>query len=225
MDNPDSPLEICTTDEPDRCVIWLHGLGADGHDFESIVPELNLPAALGVRFVFPHAPKRPVTINGGMVMRAWYDISPIAGGFADDDEDVRRSVDIVKTLVAQQAGYGIRPGHIVIAGFSQGGAIGLAAGLSMDQPVAGIMALSTYLPMADTFPRWMNPATLSVPVFQAHGLMDPLIPVARGRHTHALLHSQGYGAAWHEYPMAHAVCAQELDDISSWLVKVLGADA
>lgn len=221
MNRPDPPVEINPSADASACVIWLHGLGADGHDFEPVVPELELPDTLHVRFVFPHAPERPVTINGGMVMRAWYDIAPVTGGFSDNEVDIRQSVSLVSGMIAHEIDRGISADRIVLAGFSQGGAIALAAGLTWSEPLAGIIVLSSYLPMGDSAVQWINPASNSVPIFQAHGSRDPLIEMARGKASCALLRQLGYSVEWHEYPMEHSVCAEEIDDLSGWLLRVL----
>src|SRR6266568_2596934 len=188
-------IEIETGKDPTTSIIWLHGLGADGNDFATIVPELDLPKE-AIRFVFPHAPVQPVTINGGMRMRAWYDI---ADG-ANRREDER----------------GVR------AGFSQGGAIALQTGLRHPERIAGIMALSTYLPIAEELSAEASAANRDVPIFMAHGNYDPIVPLARAEHSRELLQSLGYPLEWREYGMPHSVCPEELADIGAWLGKVLG---
>jgi phospholipase/carboxylesterase len=216
-------LELETGRPPTASVIWLHGLGADGHDFEPIVPELDLPDSLPVRFVFPHAPMQPVTINGGAVMRAWYDVYGLQGVRREDAAGVRASQAAVEELLAREKKRGIPASRLVLAGFSQGGAIALQTALRHPERLAGIMALSTYLPVADTLAAEASAANRDVPIFMAHGLDDPLIPIERARTSRKLLESAGYRVEWHEYPMAHSVCAQEIADISSWLRRVLGA--
>ena len=217
-------VEVQTGPEPVGSVIWLHGLGADGHDFEPIVPELRLPAELPLRFVFPHAPVRPITINGGMEMRGWYDIVSLDAEGRADEPGVRASSAIVDELVDREVERGIEPSKIVIAGFSQGGAIALHNVLRATQKPAGLMALSTYLPLADTLQTEVvdNPAAgdTSVPVFMAHGSFDPVIPCEGGRQSAQALEQIGYSVEWHEYPMAHGVCPQEIGDISAWLQRV-----
>ena len=217
-------VEVQTGPEPVGSVIWLHGLGADGHDFEPIVPELRLPAELPLRFVFPHAPVRPITINGGMQMRGWYDIVSLDAEGRADEQGVRASSAIVDELVGREVERGIEPSKIVIAGFSQGGAIALHNVLRATQKPAGLMALSTYLPLADTLQAEVvdNPAAgdTSVPVFMAHGSFDPVIPIEGGRQSAQALEQIGYSVEWHEYPMAHGVCPQEIGDISAWLQRV-----
>jgi phospholipase/carboxylesterase len=213
-------IEIETAAPPDAAVIWLHGLGADGHDFEPVVPELRLPAALGVRFVFPHAPVRPVTLNMGMRMRAWYDIYQLGGG-REDAEGIRASQALTEGLIARERSRGIAPDRIVLAGFSQGGAIVLHAGLRHADRLAGILALSTYLPLSGTVAEEANVANRAVPIFMAHGRFDDVIPIGRAQQSRALLEQQGYAVAWHEYPMPHSVCGEEIADISGWLLSRL----
>jgi len=216
-------LELETGRAPTASVIWLHGLGADGHDFEPIVPELDLPDSLPVRFVFPHAPMQPVTINGGAVMRAWYDVYGLQGVRREDAAGVRASQAAVEELLARETKRGIPASRLVLAGFSQGGAIALQTGLRHPERLAGIMALSTYLPVADTLAAEASAANRDVPIFMAHGLHDPLIPIERAQMSRKLLESAGYRVEWHDYPMEHSVCAEEIADISSWLRRVLSA--
>jgi phospholipase/carboxylesterase len=213
-------IEIETGKNPTISVIWMHGLGADGNDFVPIVPELELPDA-AIRFVFPHAPVQPVTINGGMRMRAWYDISDSANR-REDERGVRASQALVEALVAREKQRGTSASRLVLAGFSQGGAIALQTGLRHPERIAGIMALSTYVPIAEKLAAEANPANRGVPIFMGHGSHDPIIPLPRAEHSRDLLQSLGYPVEWHEYPMPHSVCAEELGDISAWLGKVLG---
>jgi phospholipase/carboxylesterase len=201
-------------------VIWLHGLGADGHDFEPLVPMLGLPRRLAVRFVFPHAPERPVTINMGMRMRAWYDIARLGGG-PEDSAGIRESQALLEGLVARERARGVEPGRIVLAGFSQGGAIALHTGLRHAERLAGIMALSTYLPLAGTLEAERSAANADVPIFIAHGLNDEMIGVERALASRDALEALGYAPAWHEYPMAHAVCEEEVTAIAGWLAGIL----
>ena len=209
-------IEIETAPDPAASVIWLHGLGADGNDFVPIVGELELPR-LAIRFVFPHAPMRPVTINQGMVMRAWYDIAGADLARREDEGGVRASQALVEALIAREKARGASARRIVLAGFSQGGAIALQTGLRHPERLAGIMALSTYVPVAGSLAAEAHAANRDVPVFMAHGLYDPIVPVAAARRSHDLLQSLGYGVEWHEYPMPHSVAPQELDDIGAWL--------
>ena len=213
-------IELETGRPATASVIWLHGLGADGHDFEPIVPELDLPDALAVRFVFPHAPMQPVTINGGAVMRAWYDVDALEGQRREDGAGVRASQALVEELIASEKKRGLAAARIVLAGFSQGGAIALHTGLRHAEPLAGIMAFSTYLPLASTLAAEAA-ANRATPIFMAHGVHDPLIPVARATMSRRQLEAAGYAVEWHDYPMEHAVCATEIADISAWLQRVL----
>ena len=220
-------VEINTGTDPDASVIWLHGLGADGHDFEPIVPELRLPASLSARFVFPHAPVRPVTINGGMAMRAWYDIYSLDRGGAVDEQGIRDSAEIANALIRRERERGIAAGRIVLAGFSQGGAIARHAALRSPEPLAGLMALSTYLPLGSSLDDEVvdNTAAVndSIPIFMAHGTFDPVLPMQMGVDSRDLLRDRGFEIEWHEYPMAHAVCAEEIAHIRQWLVGVFDA--
>jgi phospholipase/carboxylesterase len=213
-------IEFDTAPAPDAAVIWLHGLGADGHDFEPIVPELRLPARLRLRFVFPHAPVRPVTINMGMPMRAWYDILQMSGG-REDAAGIRASQDLLEALIFRERGRGIAAGRIVLAGFSQGGAIALHTALRHAERLAGVLALSTYLPLASSLAAERSAANRDVPVFMAHGRHDPMIDIARARESRAALETLGYAVQWQEYAMAHSVCAEELGDIAAWLASRL----
>ena len=215
-------IELETARPATASVIWLHGLGADGHDFEPIVPELDLPDALAVRFVFPHAPMQAVTINGGAVMRAWYDVYALQGQRREDADGVRASQVRVEELIAHEKSRGVQASRIVLAGFSQGGAIALQTGLRHGERLAGIMALSTYLPIASTLAAEAAAANRAVPIFMAHGMDDPLIPIERAMISRRQLEAAGYAVDWHEYPMEHAVCAAEIADISAWLQRVLG---
>jgi phospholipase/carboxylesterase len=214
-------LELETGPEPTAAVIWLHGLGADGYDFEPIVPELDLPVAPAVRFVFPHAPMRPVTINNGAVMRAWYDIASLEGVRREDDAGVRASQASVEALIAREKSRGVSAARLVLAGFSQGGAIALQTALRHPERLAGIMALSTYLPLASTVAAEASPANRGVPIFMAHGQHDELIPIERAMISRDVLGKAGYEVEWHEYAMAHAVCREEIDDIAAWLRRLL----
>jgi phospholipase/carboxylesterase len=216
-------LEVETGPRPTAAVIWLHGLGADGHDFEPIVPELALADTLAVRFVFPHAPMRPVTINGGMIMRAWYDILSLEGVRREDDAGVRAAQASVEALIAREHARGVPASRLVLAGFSQGGAIALQTGLRHAERLAGIMALSTYLPLASTLAAEASPANRAVPIFMAHGRHDSLIPIERATISREALRKAGYDVEWHDYPMEHAVCGEEIADIAAWLNAVIPA--
>ena len=208
-------IQIETGPNPDAAVIWLHGLGADGHDFEPIVPELEL--ARPVRFVFPHAPIRPVTINQGMRMRAWYDIFQFGGG-PEDEPGLRASQKLTEQLIAAQ---GLPASRVVLAGFSQGGAIVLLTALRHAERLAGVMALSTYLPLAGTLAAERAEANRETPIFMAHGRYDDLIPMQRAQASREHLQKLGYAVEWHDYPMPHSVCAPQIADISSFLARVL----
>ena len=210
--------------ETQGSVIWLHGLGADGHDFEPIVPELWSSSEPGLRLVFPHAPMRPVTINGGMKMRAWFDILSLDRNGLADEAGVRASAEILEDLIQRELERGIDASKIVVAGFSQGGAIALHAALRSQQKLAGLMALSTYMPLASAFEdevlgtNAVDPREL--PIFMAHGTFDPVLPMELGRESADLLIASGFDVEWHDYPMAHAVCAAEIDDIRRWLQTI-----
>ncbi len=202
-------------------IIWLHGLGADGHDFEPIVPELGLPAMHGIRFVFPNAPLQPVTINGGMVMRAWYDVRSIDLTREEDEAGIRRATALLETWITAQTAAGIPASRILLAGFSQGGAIALFCGLRHPQRLAGILALSTYLPLPQTLAQEGSEANRHTPILMGHGTADPVIPVQHGRNTAARLEAWGNPVSWHEYPLQHGVSIEEIRDIGTWLVARL----
>ncbi len=209
-------VEIETAASPDASVIWLHGLGADGHDFEPVVPELRLAPTLRLRFVFPHAPVRPVTLNNGMRMRAWYDILQLGGG-PEDEAGVRASQGMVEALIDRERSRGVAARRIVLAGFSQGGAIALHTGLRQGQRLAGLLALSTYLPLAGSLQAERSEANRDVPIFMAHGEFDDVIPITRAQQSREALVAQGYAPQWHSYPMPHSVCGEEIADIAAWL--------
>jgi phospholipase/carboxylesterase len=214
-------IEIETAESPGASVIWMHGLGADGHDFVDVVPELGLPARPGVRFVFPHAPMRPVTINGGYVMRAWYDIRDDGGVRREDAAGVRASQKAIEALIAREKERGVPAAAIVLAGFSQGGAMALHTALRHPERLAGVMALSCSLPLAEALAAEAAPANRDVPIFMAHGTHDAMIPMARALRARETLAGLGYRLEWHEYPMPHSVCLEEIRDISAWLATVL----
>ncbi|HEV8018295.1 MAG TPA: hypothetical protein VGP32_07040 [Steroidobacteraceae bacterium] len=214
-------VEIETGRAPAAAVIWLHGLGADGHDFEPIVPELVKPGERALRFVFPHAPIRPVTLNGGYAMRAWYDIIAIDRRAAEDDSGIRASQALIETLIRREHARGISSQHIVLAGFSQGGALALFTGTRYPERLAGIMGLSCYQVLATRFDAERGAANQSTPVFLAHGLQDPVVAPALGEAACRQLQAAGYPVEWHAYSMPHAVCPQEVADIGAWLRRVL----
>ena len=215
-------IEHETAASPRYSVIWLHGLGADGHDFAPIVPELVAVDWPALRFVFPHAPVRPVTVNGGMPMRAWYDIVGFDLLAQQDEAGIRASIAATEALIARENARGVPDERVFLAGFSQGGAIALAAGLRHASRLAGIVALSTYLPIADTLAAERSAANAAVPIFQAHGSFDPVVVPPRSSASRDLLQGLGYRVDWHSYPMAHAVCAEEIADLRRWLGARLG---
>lgn len=217
----DPPIELETGPQPVASVIWLHGLGADGQDFVPIVPELNLSQFPPLRFVFPHAPYRPVTLNGGYVMRAWYDIAITSRGFSQNPDHLRESEAGVRALIARENERGIPTTRIVLAGFSQGGAVVLHTGLRLNQPLAGILVLSAPVPHVAELMTEVDPANAAVPVFLAHGMADSLVPFSLAEKIRARLQQGGLPLEWHAYPMEHSVCPEELKDIARWLHRVL----
>jgi phospholipase/carboxylesterase len=215
-------IEIETAPNPRHAVIWLHGLGADGRDFEPLVPELVDRAWPALRFVFPNAPMRPITINGGMSMRAWYDISGQEIAQRQDEVGIRASIGLLDELIEREVARGVASEDILLAGFSQGGAIALSGGIRHPQPLGGIIALSTYLPMAEKTDAEMSAANRTTPVFMAHGKLDPTISHALGEMSREYLMQRGYAVQWHSYPMAHQVCAEEIADLKRWIGGRLG---
>ena len=213
-------IVLDTGPNPQTSIIWLHGLGADGHDFEPVANELRLPAP--VRYIFPHAPMRAVTINGGFVMRAWYDIAEMDIAAKPDEAGIRDSQAQVEALIRRENERGIPSGRIFLAGFSQGGAVALHTALRQSQPLAGVLALSTYLPLSALAAQEMLPGTRTTPVFMAHGRSDTVVPAALGRASADALTTLGYRVDWHEYPMAHSVCEAELRDLERWLAARMG---
>lgn len=226
MDLPET-VEVQVGEKPQGSVIWLHGLGADGHDFEPIVPELRLAGNLSLRFVFPHAPVRPVTINGGMAMRAWFDIIALDRHGPHDEKGLRDSVAMLDALIEQEVARGIPGDRIVLAGFSQGGAVATYAAMTRSSPLAGLMALSTYLPLPAAVQEALKDdpdgQPRDLPVFMAHGTMDAVLPFGLGQESREVISALGFSVGWHEYPMAHAVCAEEIADIRRWLLDVYEA--
>lgn len=220
-------LEHETGASPEWTVLWLHGLGADGNDFMPIVPELVRADWPAMRFVFPHAPVRPVTINNGVPMRAWYDIRDLDLANRADATGVEESIAQVEALIEREAGRGIPASRVVLAGFSQGGAVTLAAGLRRATPLAGLVALSTYLPLAadalQALPATTGSQARTQPLFMAHGSHDPVVPLQAGRMGAEVLRGLGFKVEWHEYPMAHQVCAEQIADLAAWLGGVLKA--
>ena len=214
-------VEVVTGTRPTASVIWLHGLGADGHDFEPIVPELNLPDDLSIRFVFPHAPSMPVSINGGYIMPAWYDIRHTDIGYEQDEQGIINSNHMIQLLIDREEMQGIASNRIILAGFSQGAAMALHVGMRQGEPLAGIMALSGYLPLADKAEKELRSKTKSTPIFMAHGVHDPVVPFALGDGSRRKLESLGYAIEWHSYPMEHSVCQAEIVKIGQWITNVL----
>jgi phospholipase/carboxylesterase len=215
-------VELQTSLTPAASVIWLHGLGADGYDFVPVVRELELLKTPAARYVFPHAPTRAVTINGGYVMRAWYDILGNDLVRREDEQGIRESQQQVEALIAREVERGTPRSRIVLAGFSQGGAIALQTGLRQREPLAALLALSTYLPLAAAFDAERADASRSVPIFMAHGRSDPVIPLARATSSRDQLKAAGYSVEWHEYEMPHSVCEDEIRQIAAFLGRVLG---
>ncbi len=211
--------DIADTAVADAAVIWLHGLGASGHDFEPIVPELHLPATMSVRFIFPHAPTIPVTINGGMRMPAWYDILTLDIEREIDQQQFMASVDAVTALIEREISRGVSSERIILAGFSQGGAIAYHAALCYDKPLAGLMTMSTYFATHRTIAP--HPANKNIPIHIFHGMYDPMVPEAMGKHALAALEKMGYAPDYQTYPIEHEVCRQQIDDISIWIQQRL----
>jgi phospholipase/carboxylesterase len=214
-------VEVETGRDPAGSVIWLHGLGADGHDFEPIVPDLVRSGERALRFVFPHAPIRPVTLNGGFAMRAWYDIVALDRRGPEDEAGIRASEAAVAALIRRENARGIPSERIVLAGFSQGGAVALFAGTRYPQKLAGLMGLSCYLVLAGRLTAERAAANQATPVFLAHGLQDPVVVPALGEDAHRQLSAAGYAVEWHTYGMPHSVCPQEVADVAAWLRHVV----
>ncbi|MGI9263805.1 MAG: alpha/beta hydrolase [Gammaproteobacteria bacterium] len=222
------PLEVVeatTGENPSASVIWLHGLGADGHDFEPIVPDLKLPGGPDLRFVFPHAPVRPVTINAGYPMRAWYDIRSIDRSAPSDIDGIKSSMAGVRSLIENEVSRGVATDRIILAGFSQGGGIALNTALRYPKPLAGVIGLSTWVPGIDDLEAECDSANGSTPLFLAHGSLDPMVPEAHGRDSADKLEAMGYPVTWNSYPMMHSVCPEEIIAVRDWLVARLGSGA
>lgn len=215
-------VEISSGLNPTAAVIWLHGLGADGHDFEPLVPYLAWPGAPAIRYVFPHAPVRPVTVNGGMPMRAWYDILSMDSERGHDRTGIENSVSQVQALLDREHKRGIPAGKIILAGFSQGGAIALRLGLNYSQKLAGLIVLSSYLLFESELESRLHEANRHTAVFVGHGTQDPMVPLSMGQAVSSRLQSLGYPVEWHSYPMPHAVCQEEIEDLAAWLPERLG---
>ncbi len=214
-------VEVEPRQPADAAVLWMHGLGADGHDFESLVPELRLDGSPAIRFVFPHAPVRPVTINGGHRMRAWYDIAGFDKSAPQDEAGIRESAAALGELVRRERERGTPAERIVVAGFSQGGAMSLFLGPRWAERLGGVIGLSTYLPLADTLAAEAHPASAAVPLFLAHGSFDPVVPMAAGEASRDKLEALGYDVDWRSYPMPHSLCAQEVEDLRDFLLRAL----
>jgi len=221
VSEPLQTIEVQTGDNPTATVVWLHGLGADGNDFVPIVDELGLPDDLPVRFVFPHAPMMPVTINGGHIMRAWYDVSFDGVEKRPDERGIRASQAAIEALLARENSRGIAADRIVLAGFSQGGAITLHTGLRQAERLAGLMVLSSYLPLADALASERTAANAATSIFMAHGQDDPVIAIELAERSVGQLIGLGYDVEWRDYPMEHSVCLEEIAHIGAWLKKVL----
>ncbi len=211
--DPETPAEAS--------VIWLHGLGADAHDFEPLVPGLQGAISRPTRFVLPNAPTRPVTINGGLPMRAWFDVTGMEFDGGQDAEGIRESARALEVLIRREIDRGLDAGRIVVAGFSQGGAIVLHTALRFPQRLAGVLALSTYVPLAESLDAEAGEAARQTPIFMAHGTVDPIIPYARGEVSRQLLVDHGYEVEWHKYTMPHTVCPEEESDVAGWLDRIL----
>jgi phospholipase/carboxylesterase len=210
-------LEVTTADNPEYSVIWMHGLGADGHDFEPIVPFLGLPSAMAIRFIFPHALMRPITVNAGAVMRAWYDIIEISTSKGQDEAGIRHSAGKIRALIEQEIARGIPASKIILAGFSQGGAMALHVGLRFGQKLAGIMALSAYLMFPERLPGERSEANSATAVFLGHGTQDPMVPFFLGQEIKSTLETGQWPVEWHSYPITHSVSQDEIVDIGRWI--------
>ena len=210
-------VEIETGPNPSHTIIWLHGLGADGNDFVPIIDALKITAEKSLRFVFPHAPERPVTLNGGYVMRAWYDLYGTDFGAVEDETGIRQSQAAIDTLIDNELQRGISSTRTVLAGFSQGGAMALQTGLRQRHQLGGIMALSCYLPLASSLQDEASSENASIPIFMAHGAYDTVVPIALATKSKARLEHLHYAVGWHEYDIEHSVSEQEIEDIDTWL--------
>ncbi|MBV9575282.1 MAG: carboxylesterase [Gammaproteobacteria bacterium] len=221
MTTPLTSIEIEQNKPISNSIIWLHGLGADGSDFISIVPELHLPSSLGIRFIFPHAPIMPVTINQGFEMRAWFDIYGTTRDSKIDFPGIQQSVEQINQLIEKEIERGIKPEQIIVCGFSQGATIALMTGLFHSQPLGGVIALSGYLPTDEQTFQKVSPVNRNLSIFLAHGTEDLIVPYALGKATYAALRNANYPVSWHSYPIPHSVCAEEINAISQWMQKML----
>jgi phospholipase/carboxylesterase len=216
-----STVEIETGPKPEHVILWMHGLGADGNDFVPIINELTVSSKKPIRFIFPHAPERPVTINGGYVMRAWYDIYGANIGASEDETGIRDSQEAIDALIENELQSGVASENIVLAGFSQGGAMALQAGLRQKNKLGGIMALSSYLPLSASLRHEAQTANAATPIFMAHGTHDAVVPITLATSSKEKLLQAHYAVEWHEYTMEHSVCGQEINDIDQWLQKII----
>jgi len=214
-------IELTTDHNPSTSVIWLHGLGADGNDFVPVVKELNLPEDKPIRFIFPHAPMRPITINSGYVMRGWYDLGLVGGQLTSKEDDIRASQQALEALIEREIERGIAPEKIILAGFSQGGVMALQTGLRYPKRLGGILALSTYLALANSLSVERSEANAAIPIYMAHGNQDPIIPLVMATNSRNELQRLGYQVEWHEYTMQHSLCIEEIESIGQWLGKVI----
>lgn len=221
-DNLLDAVEMDPPGSPAASLIWLHGLGADGYDFEPLIPQLEAVRRLGVRAVLPHAPVRPVTLNAGMRMRAWYDVAALDFRAREDEAGIRASQQQIVGLIGREIAAGMPPERIVLAGFSQGGAMALHTGLRYPRPLAGILALSTWLPLRDKLAAEASPANRTTPILMLHGSLDPVVPLMLAVSSREFLEQQGHAVEWHTWPMQHAVCPEEVVAIDGWLGRVLG---
>jgi phospholipase/carboxylesterase len=221
---PLAHIELATGADPAATIIWMHGLGADGWDFMPIVREIPLPEDLALRFIFPHAPMRPVTINGGMEMRAWYDIAMSDIARLPDERGIRESQQQVEELIARERSRGVEANRIVLAGFSQGGAIALQVGLRHKEPLAGIVALSTYLTLEESLAAEASAANKAVPILMCHGTQDEIVPLRLAEASKSTLQAKGYAVEWHTWPMPHSVCAEEVEAIAAFLMRTVGGE-
>jgi phospholipase/carboxylesterase len=217
-----SHIELVTGADPAATIIWMHGLGADGWDFVPIVREIPLPEDLALRFIFPHAPLRPVTINGGMEMRAWYDIAMSDIARLPDERGIRDSQQQVVELIERERKRGVEANRIVLAGFSQGGAIALQVGLRYGEPLAGVIALSTYLTLEESLAAEAAAANKAVPILMCHGTQDEIVPLRLAEASKSTLQAKGYEVEWHTWPMPHSVCAEEVEAIAAFLMRTVG---
>jgi phospholipase/carboxylesterase len=217
-------IELATGADPVATIIWMHGLGADGWDFVPIVREIPVPDGLALRFIFPHAPVRPVTINGGMEMRAWYDIAMSDIARLPDEGGIRESQQQVEELIGRERSRGVEANRIVLAGFSQGGAIALQAGLRYKEPLAGIMALSTYLTLEESLASEASAANKAVPILMCHGTQDEVVPLRLAEASRSSLQAKGYDVEWHTWPMPHSLCAEEVEAIAAFLMRTIGGE-